>query len=446
MDGFWTPTALHDKLPAASHPMRVTLLTYGSRGDVEPFLALALGLKQAGHRVRLAAPARMQEFVESFEIDFAPLPGEPAELSKSLNQAGSSLIGMVRAMMEYVLPVAADVFAQARQASLDADLLVHSFLFTAGGHTLARALGIPDISAQLFPMFAPTSTFPHLAFPNLPLGGTYNRITHHLSSWIFRKGSEMGYRQLRKRSNDLPERLHWPFRETPARARTPLFIAHSAVILPAQPGWGNHVHVTGYWFLPAQESYQPPQALLNFLEAGAPPLCITFGSMIHTATASIYALVLEALKRTEQRGLILTGWGEWAGKELPEHVFVMEAAPHDWLFPQTSAVLHHGGAGTTAAGLKAGVPNIILPFAADQPFWAHRVAALGAGPRPLSIQGLNASQLANAISQAIRDVEMRQNAVRIGEIIQAEDGVRTAVKLAEKHTRTFYGESGSGHK
>jgi sterol 3beta-glucosyltransferase len=143
--------------------------------------------------------------------------------------------------------------------------------------------------------------------------------------------------------------------------------------------------------------------------------------------------VLEALAQAGQRGLLGAGWGGLEMEKPPENVFKVEDAPYDWLFPRMAAVVHHGGAGTTGAGLRAGKPTVICPFVADQPFWGRRVAALGAGPPPIPQRRLTADNLASAIRQAVEDAVMRKRAADLGEKIQPEDGVGQAVSLIEKY-------------
>ncbi|MCP4593378.1 MAG: glycosyltransferase family 1 protein, partial [bacterium] len=152
---------------------------------------------------------------------------------------------------------------------------------------------------------------------------------------------------------------------------------------PKPSDWGEQAHVTGYWFLDHVSDWQPPADLVRFLESGPPPVYVGFGSMMSRRAEQTTRITLDALKQSGQRGLIATGWGALSQSDLPDEVFLIESVPHDWLFPRTAAVVHHGGAGTTGAGLRAGVPGIVVPFGGDQPFWARRVEALGVGPAPI---------------------------------------------------------------
>jgi len=418
--------------------VHITLITYGTRGDVQPFVALGVGLTAAGHSIRLAAPETYASFAAQHELDFVPLPGDPAYLSQQLVETGGrNPIHQWRAMMEFALPLGANVLRSARAASRDADLILHSFLLCVGGHTIARELGVPDIYAEFFPVFTATAAFPSLLFPDLGSLGAYNRITHALFNYIFWSTNRIGYGMVQKQFSDLPVRVYHPF--VNRRNPTPILNAFSPLVVPPAPDWGAHVHTTGYWFLDTAHNWQPPDALTRFLESGPPPVCIGFGSMIAKEAKIMNRIVLDALAQSRQRGVLLGGWGKFSDpstgsrQALPESVFVIDSAPHDWLFPRMAAVVHHGGAGTTAAGLRAGVPSIITPFTADQPFWGRRAAELGVGPTPIHRRRLTARNLAGAITRAVNDPEMRARAAVLGKKIRDENGVTHAVNVIEQH-------------
>ncbi len=422
--------------------MKITLLTYGSRGDVQPFLALALGLQNAGHRVTLAAPQRFMELIRSYGIQGAPLPGDPEELSRLFNHAGGNLVRMVRAMQDHLFRIAPGVVRAARQAMHGADLLVHSFAFTTGAHSFAHELGIPDVSVQLFPVFAPTRAFAPVGMPEYRLGWL-NRLSHQVYTQIFWRGGNAGYYRLRRSAPaDFPARLYWPFRPNGSRPLTPLVFACSPVVLSNPPDWNlPHIHQVGYFFLDSP-NYEPPGELRRFLQAGDPPVCLTFGSMINREAEGITRAALHALDAARRRVIVLPGWGGWRPDRPPENSLFLEAAPHDWLFPRCQMVIHHGGAGTTAAGLRAGVPSILVPHAADQPFWGRRVAAIGAAPPPIPLRRLTVQSLANALALADSQA-IRRRAAQVGQLICAENGVVRAVALIEAHATAFH-RSGAG--
>jgi UDP:flavonoid glycosyltransferase YjiC (YdhE family) len=213
--------------------------------------------------------------------------------------------------------------------------------------------------------------------------------------------------------------------------RSPVLYGFSPLVIPPPPDWGGNVHVTGYWFLEPAVSWTPPADLTTFLDGGPPPIYVGFGSMSSRRPEETTRLVLSALAQTGQRAVLLSGWGGLTKADLPDSVLMIHSVPHDWLFRRVAAVVHHGGAGTTAAGLRAGAPSVIIPFFGDQPFWGQRVVALGVGPEPIPRQQLTAESLAAAIEEAVTNVAMRRRAADLGEQIRAEDGVARAVEAIQ---------------
>ena len=218
-----------------------------------------------------------------------------------------------------------------------------------------------------------------------------------------------------------------------ARERLPTLYGYSPTVVPKPPDWGEWIHVCGYWFLDGAETYQPPAGLIDFLASGPLPVYIGFGSMIHGDPEQLAEMIVKALTMSKQRGILLTGWAGSNHNHLFDHVFQIDSVPHDWLFPRMAAIVHHGGAGTTAAALRSGVPSIAAPFFADQPFWAQRVFELGVGPKPIPQKQLTAEWLADAIRTAVSDTTMRARAAELGQRIQAEDGVARAVEIIQQY-------------
>ena len=412
--------------------MKITLLCYGSRGDVQPFLALAVALQKAGHEPLLTAPAFFSGTAAKYKVPFHTLPGDPAEISLAMNDAGSNPLGMIRSVRDYVIQIAPDVIHECRAALQGADLVIHSFLFTTGGHSFAVELGIPDISVQLFPMFAPTSAFPNVAMPWIPKG-FLSWFSHWLATQVFWYGGNSGVRSIRKhlQPGQMPKLL-WPFKRKDNRSLTPLVIACSPTVLPRPNEWDQeHVLLPGYFFLD-DPGYEAPARLAKFLEDGEAPICITFGSTVNRESEKIREMILSVAVKMRLRAILLTGWGGRIGADLPPGILAIDEVPHSWLLPKCRAVIHHGGAGTTAAGLRAGIPNIVVPSAGDQAFWGRRVFELGAGPEPIDIKHLTENRLAYALQQVLNDQNMQDSALRIGENIRPEDGVGAVVKLVKK--------------
>jgi sterol 3beta-glucosyltransferase len=415
--------------------MKITILTYGSRGDVQPFIPLSLGLMAKGYTVKLAAPGRFKDLVGEYGIPFVPLAGEPEDLSRRFNDAGNNFIKMIGGMMDYVSEIAVDVLHQTESSCQDADLIIHTFLHAVGAHTYARERGIPDIHIQTFPMFTPTGDYPNVTLPDLKIP-FQNRLTHVISSKITWWGSRLGFEQVRRRAGLPKRKLYWPFEDDPAHLRTPVLCAWSPSLLPPSSDWPPGVHITGWYFFASNRHYSPPSELKVFLESGEPPVCVSFGSMVNRDAEKVDNIVRESLAQTGNRGIILSGWSQVENRS-SENIIYLDAVPHDWLLPHCKMIIHHGGAGTTSAGLQAGIPNIVVPFTVDQPFWGRRVHTIGAGPAPVPVKKLSAEKLTQAILEAETDA-YRERAAKVGRTIRNENGVGVAVQLIEKHYSDFH--------
>jgi sterol 3beta-glucosyltransferase len=281
----------------------------------------------------------------------------------------------------------------------------------------------------------PTREFPSVLFPPAPawlapVRSSYNRLSAEVVErvrWPLYRGS-MG--------KAVHAVLGTPLRSPLAQMRreqTPNFYGFSAQVLPRPADWPNFCHVAGYWFLDTNAAWSPPADLEAFLQAGPPPIYIGFGSMRGADERGLTEEVARALQCCGQRGILLTGWGAITHESLPETIFAIDAVPHDWLFPRVAAVVHHGGSGTTGAGLRAGLPSLIVPFIGDQSFWGRQISARGLGPQPLEYTRLSAEALAQAITTMVTDQAMRQRAADVGKHIRAEDGVGNVVWLVEHY-------------
>lgn len=412
--------------------MNITILTYGSRGDVQPFLPLSVKLISRGHDVKLAAPSRFKDLVEKYGIKFVPLPGDPETAILRINDARNNIFKMLREGFAHALEVGVDVFQQSAEACKDADLIIHAFSHAVDGHTRAREMNIPDVHVQTFPMFAPTGDYPSVVLPDLKIRAL-NYFTHFAGIKIIWQLSRFGFRYISRRAGLPKRKLYFPFDDDPLRPPTLMLCAWSPSLLPPSKEWSANVHVTGYFYSDETESYQPPPELKEFLDAGAPPICVSFGSMVNRDAEKIDTIIRESLAMTGQRGIILSGWGG-ARNSSSRDLLYLESAPHDWLLPCCNILIHHGGAGTVAAGLRAGIPQVIVPFMTDQPFWARRVHAVGASPKPILVKQLSVERLTRAIIEA-NSATVRQRAGSLGQAIHKEDGVMRAVELIETHAQ-----------
>lgn len=416
--------------------MRITICVIGSRGDVQPTVALSKGLTAAGHDVRLFTHEMFEELALAHRVDFLPLPGDPRQglLSTAVVELGNNPIRLMRWLKQGFRPVLRDLFRRTLEAVEGSDLVLSVTASIAAFH-VAERLGIPAISAQFQPTTL-TRAFPGAVIrppPDwLPLKGTYNVLFTKLANQAVFQMVRSLTNECRKDILDLPPLgpLYWWNIDRPNND-VPMVYAFSPTVLPRPSDWGPFKQVSGYWFLDGATEYTPPAELLDFLDRGPPPVYVGIGSLIDHERDEITRLVTEGMARAGQRVILHAGWSqlEAAGSD---SVFVVDEVPHAWLFPRLAAVVHHGGAGTTAAGLRAGLPTVVVPFFFDQFLWAWRVHQLGAGPRWIPRKRLTAERLASAVTRAVGDAGIREKARTIGDLIQREDGVGRAVSIIEE--------------
>lgn len=419
----------------------ITIITAGSRGDVQPYVALALGLQRAGYRVRVATHENFRGFVTGHGLEFAPVAGDPQAVLRSRAAEQWLATGRNRNMLGFMREVRAMApglfersLADYWSAAQGSDAIIYSVLGLASVH-IAERLEVPAFAAFLQPMTR-TREFPAVGVPQgVRLGPAFNLATHAAAEQVLWRPFRR--RVARWRSATLG--LATLERQAPQRQMQkrgiPTLYAFSRHVVPRPADWAPEVHVTGYWFLDRPPGYEPPSALREFLGAGPPPVYLGFGSMTPRGAEPMTRLMVEALERAGLRGVLLKGWGSLGAGDLPPWAIAVDDVPHEWLFPRTAAVVHHGGAGTTAAGLRAGVPSLVVPLGFDQPYWGWRVAELGVGPRPVARKRLTAERLAHALVRATADEAMRDRAARLGEAIRAEDGVAAAVELVRQRLR-----------
>jgi sterol 3beta-glucosyltransferase len=416
--------------------MRVTILAIGSRGDVQPCVALGVGLQRAGHQVRVATVDDFEALVSERGLDCYPLGVQARQLLRSpgataILESGSNVLRGMRQIVRTVRPLMEQIMAGTWRACQDAEAILFSTL-GMGAYHVAEKLGVPCLWTHIFPIFVQTRCQPSIAFPALPLGGSYNRLTHILVEQFGQWLTAGFVNRWRRERLGLPSLspFRWPYGQLDGRP-LPTFYGYSPAVAPKPHDWGEHVHVTGYWFLDRPPGWQPPADLARFIASGPPPVYAGFGSMSNRDPQGTTRIVLRALEASGQRGVIASGWGGLRDAATDD-VFALASVPHDWLFPHVAAVVHHGGAGTTGAGLRAGVPSVIVPHFGDQPFWARRVHELGVGPRPVPRARLTAERLAAAIREAVEDASMRARAAALGARIRGEDGVGNAVRAFER--------------
>lgn len=409
--------------------MKITILTTGSRGDVQPFVALGTGLKQAGYEVTVCTHEHFASFIKARGLQYAFMNDELIRLAETdEGRAAFESGGNPFGLLKKVMPAVRKTLDESWAAAQGAQAIVYHPKALAGSH-IAEKLNIPGFLSLPVPLCTPTSAFPLPLLPDLKLGGWLNKLSYKILPLL--SAPYMGaVNEWRERVLNLPRRSFGASQRVLRFGEpVPVLYCYSRHAVPIPEDWPDTAAVTGYWFLDREDGWKPPAGLCEFLAAGEAPVYVGFGSMAGRNPEKLTEVVLEALAKSRQRGVLATGWGGLAASALPDTVFQVESVPHDWLFPLCRAVVHHGGAGTTAAGLRAGKPAVICPFFGDQPFWGRRLFELGVAPAPLPQHKLTADNLAAAIRLAVSSEDMRRRAVEIGEKIGAENGVARAVEL-----------------
>lgn len=414
--------------------MKITIISAGSRGDVQPFIALGKGLKEAGHKVNVLASKDFQNLIAAYDMQFFDIGGSMETVAQSMQ--GLLEQGNFIKILSSMGPAAQKLVVQAAESGLNAcqgsDFIIAGLGGLFVGLSLSEKMGIPFVPAYLYP-FTPTTEFPSVLspLPQMRLPPWANWLSHQLAQQMMWQTFRAADNKARSQVLKIPPSSFWgPFASMQKQKQT-ILCGYSTAVIAFPKDWGDFIHVTGYWFLDPPAGWEPSIDLVRFLQSGPPPIYIGFGSMVNSKPEETTNLVLQALSRTGQRGILSAGWGGLKKDQLPETVFMVDSIPHQWLFPRMAAVIHHGGVGTTAAGLWSGIPSIIIPYFGDQPYWGQRVYELGVGPKPIPRQGLTVNRLAESIHYAVSDMAMRKKAANLGKTIQDENGIARAVKVLE---------------
>ncbi|KAL6299038.1 UDP-Glycosyltransferase/glycogen phosphorylase [Sparassis latifolia] len=421
--------------------LHFTFLTIGSRGDVQPYIALAKGLIADGHRVRIATHGEFKDWIESHGIEFGYVGGDPAELMRICVENGTFTVAFLREGMLKVCHFRGwidDLLRTSWEACQGTDVLVES-PSAMGGYHIAEALRIPYFRA--FTMtWSRTRAYPHaFAVPDHKMGGNYNYMSYVLFDQVFWRATAGQINRWRRNVLGLPSTSL----DKMEPHKIPFLYNFSPVVVPPPLDWPEWIRVTGYWFLDdadvSSNKWTPPVDLEKFIatahKAKRKVVYIGFGSIVVSDPKAMTRCVIEAIIRSGVYAILSKGWSDRLVKPatdvsepeepLPPQIYPISSIPHDWLFKQIDAACHHGGAGTTGASLRAGIPTIIKPFFGDQFFWADRVEALGIGT---AVRKLTVDSLTYALYTATTDQKQIDRAREVGEQIRAEDGVATAIE------------------
>lgn len=410
--------------------MRFTMIAIGSTGDVRPYIILGRELKRRGHRVKLTSFESFRGLVTEAGLEFAPLSGDVTQFMASIMKPGTNGFTYLSQLESSIKGMAGMLLKDLMAACLDAEAMICTF-FGSMMYSIAEKNHIPCIQTQYYPMDYNASV-PISSAPGLRLGKAWNKTTYrvgylmistlerrYLTGW--RKEQGMKIRKIRPRP-DYTIHGH----------TVPVLYAVSPLLMPRPNSWGEHIHMTGFWNDDAQESYTPPDDLAAFLEKGPKPVYVGFGSMVSGDMGKTLQIVLEGIRQAGVRAVLLKGWGGKAELKSDKNIYVGEYIPHDWLFENVAAVVHHGGAGTTAAGLRAGRPTLVIPFGGDQPFWGSQVRAMGCGPKPIRRESLTGEKLAEALRDLTANGAYKVAARELGVRLKNEPGTQNAADIIEE--------------
>ena len=406
--------------------MKITAAAIGSFGDVKPFVELGKEMKRRGHSFKVAAFPRFQSYVEENGLEFAPIHGDGDLMMRLLLSECKDGLAYLNGMKQ-LYRKNPEMMEQSFEAAKGADLGLYILLGGFIRHA-AEALQIPCVRVFFYP-FDKTNQF-SVQMPamkrNTPLVGfTYteneigmNMVTRSLlNDW--------------RTAHGLPKwGLFSNYRKLYGKP-VPTLYAYREALVPREPKWGSHIHVTGFWQGEEQTDFQPDEKLAKFLSAGEPPVYIGFGSIVFDGMERVQKAVYDAVKKTGIRAIMSSGWMKWqTGKD--DNICYVDFVPHEWLFRHVKGVVHHGGAGTSSAGLRAGCPTFVLAFGGDQLFWGLQIAERNLGPAPVDIHSgkWTQEQIEHGLLALKNDV-YSDSARHFGETLRQENGCKNAADVLE---------------
>lgn len=462
MDGFKTQNRDLEKHYREFKDNRITILTVGSRGDVQPFVALGIELQKLGNIVRIATHEIFRSFIESHNLEFYPLRGDPTELIQLCVNNNIMTLNFVQEGMSKFSAFIDNLLEDCLQACLNTDIIIATPSSMAGYH-IAEMLQIPFFSAFTMPLTR-TSNFPCVfSGPGYFQNNVYNYISHVLTEevlWVPIMGK---INEWRSNKLGLPpcNFLSGP-QSLIHESNVPTLYCFSSYVCPRPSDWPDNVQITGYWFLDSVDSsfskdsknhkeqsenlssesknpinniatvphnsvtsWSPPEDLIRFLSVDAPIIYIGFGSMIIPDIEAMSQLIADSVNYYGHRAIVCSGWGKLCANISDPNIYVCDNIPHSWLFDHVAAVCHHGGAGTIAAGLRAGKPTLVISFFGDQRFWGEKIEEMGIG-KTIPHYQVTKKWLGTAIHNILTCESYTSSAKYIGKKIQEEDGIKNA--------------------
>lgn len=406
----------------------ITIICAGSRGDFQPYIALAQQLKNLGKDVRISGSSEVEKLVRSYGINFFPIEADFEKLGvdpKMLKEAQSAdnplkMLLTFNKMKKYGIKIAEETYA-----SLEGSELIVYHPGCTIGFFAAKEMEIPAVLATPFPMHK-TSEYLSVVSYGKTKATKLNKVISYkmIQSMLWLASSTTVKGHWKNHFGRLPKEFSAPYEKT--SANHPAIVSCSNFVFPRPNDWNKNIHQNGYWFVEENIEYTPPREISDFLSKGEKPVYIGFGSVFNSEKKSeLVKLVIDAMTLCKKR-CIISGMGKIAN--LPNNIIAVDNIPHTWLFNNVSVVCHHGGAGTTAAGFRAGVPSVIIPFSNDQFAWAHRAYDLGVGAKPVYRKNLTSDKLSQAINYALSN-DIVNNAKILAQNISTENGAMDCAKV-----------------
>ena len=400
---------------------KIVLVTYGSRGDVQPLLALSVALKKKDHDIQLLAPPEHREWVESFGVPFRPFGSDAKEF---VRQTPDPTLKNLKSAIFFLVHQIQRQFEELPELLSGADLVIRSGL-TLAAPTVCEAIKVPHVVMALAPQIYPSASHPSPWLRNQSLPGFINRlgwkVANSFNNFIFRDIVN----QQRKRWGLLPISDFWAH-----YIDGEMILATDKLLGEVPNDVSKGAFQPGYLHLDQKEELAAD--LLEFIEAGEPPLFAGFGSMANDDPVAMFRLIVDAARSEGHRIIVSKGWQELKGSATGDDVFIADEAPHALLYPKVKAVIHHGGAGTTATAARAGVPQVIVPHMTDQFYWANRIFITETGPKPIWRSRLTTRRLAKAINQATSNGHIIRRARTVGMTLRESNAIGDTVDYIER--------------
>lgn len=419
--------------------MKVTFLTLGSRGDVQPYVALAKKLIENGNEALVCTGASFKRFIEENSVGFHEATADlmvildSEEGKKVFNGGRFNIFNMLKFSKEVITPAFRKSMDDFLEASKGSDIIIYHPK-ALGAVDIAQHMNIPCICLPPVPIMYPITEFPNFAISaDKSFGPFLNKLTYKATS-LGEASYMKSINDFRKSSLNLPKRKAGEIAFKVNETNIPIIYPISPFLFNEIESWKDRVFLSGFFFLDIGET-KLDNELENFIESGNPPIVVSFSSMPLKAPALFKEKLLKALKETDNRAVILTGTSGMTF-ENDDNIYAVEKAPHRLIFKKAKGIIHHGGVGTMSEALLSGVPQLIMPFTTDQPFWAHRLYSKGYAIKPLREKNLEVSAFIKALKEMENEKYIR-NAINIKRIIESEDGLANAAKYVEKIYRSL---------